>query len=83
MYQNYPNPFNSNTVIHFELPKEAQVSLIVYDLLGQEVNELVSEKREAGSYDVQFDGSMLTSGIYFYRLQTEDYNNTRKLLLLK
>ena len=81
--QNYPNPFNPTTTIQFDIPKASFVTLKVYNLLGQEVAALVNEKREAGRYEVEFDGSKLTSGVYFYRLQAGEYAETRKLLFMK
>jgi hypothetical protein len=81
--QNYPNPFNPSTTIKFELPKVSQVSLSVYDVLGRQVSVLANERREAGAYEVKFDGSNLASGVYFYRLQAGDFTQTKRLLLLK
>ncbi len=81
--QNYPNPFNSSTTIHFQLPRKSHVTLRVYDILGQELETLINEEREAGMYILQYDGSNLTSGIYFYRLQAGSYSETKKLILLK
>ena len=81
--QNFPNPFNPGTTIQFQLPKESHVTLRVYDILGQEVATLIDEKREAGKYLLQFDGSNITSGIYFYRLHAGSYIETKKLILLK
>lgn len=81
--QNYPNPFNPSTIINFSLAKGGQVTLSVYDLLGQQVSELVNERREAGVYEVKFDGSNLSSGVYFYRLQAGDFVATKRLLLLR
>jgi hypothetical protein len=91
LYQNYPNPWNPSTTIEYDLPKAAQVSLTVYDLLGREVAILVNETEEPGKYSVQCDGSHLTSGVYFYRLQARrpeggqagDFVQTRKLLIVK
>ncbi len=81
--QNYPNPFNPATIIHWEIPATGFVTLKVYDLLGREVATLVNEERQAGSYDVNFDGSKLPSGTYFYTLQTGSFVQTNKMLLLK
>jgi len=81
--QNYPNPFNPSTTIKFELPKASLVSLSVYDILGREVSVLVNERRDAGVYEVKFDGSALASGVYFYRLQAGDYVASRKMLIVK
>ena len=81
--QNYPNPFNPSTTIRYELPNSSMVRLSAYDILGREVGVLVNERKNAGSYDVKFDGSKLASGVYFYRLQAGDFVQTRKLLLLR
>ncbi len=81
--QNYPNPFNPSTTIRFELPKESFVTMKVYNVLGQEVTTLVNEKREAGRYEVEYNASGLTSGVYFYRLQAGKFIETNKLMLLR
>ncbi len=81
--QNYPNPFNPATVISYQLPVSGQVSLKVYDMLGKEVASLVNETKEAGSYSAKFDGSQLSSGIYFYTLQSGNFTATKKLTLMK
>ncbi len=81
--QNYPNPFNPNTTIKFQLPRTSQVNLSVFDILGREVSVLVNERKNAGSYEVKFDASNLASGVYFYRLQTGNFVDTKKLLLIR
>ena len=81
--QNYPNPFNPSTTISFELPKASFVTLKVYNLLGQEVANLVNKKNAAGRYDIQFDASELSGGVYLYRLQAGEFVETRKLILLR
>ncbi len=81
--QNYPNPFNPTTTIRYELPSTSMVRLSVFDLLGQEVATLVNERKDAGTYQVRFDGSALPSGIYFYRLAAGDFVQTRRLALVK
>jgi N-acetylneuraminic acid mutarotase len=81
--QNYPNPFNPSTTIKYELPKPVQVRLSVYDMLGREVSVLVNERREAGVHEVRFDGSGLSSGVYFYRLQAGDFVQSKRMLVLK
>jgi photosystem II stability/assembly factor-like uncharacterized protein len=81
--QNYPNPFNPSTVVSFQLPVAGDVRLVVYDLLGREVSVLVNERRAAGVHEVKFDGSGLSSGMYFYRLRAGDFVATRKLVLLR
>jgi len=81
--QNYPNPFNSMTTIRFSLPKSSYVSLKVFDMMGREVASLVDQTLPAGDYKVEFDASLLPSGIYFYRIQAEGFVQMRKLVLLK
>lgn len=81
--QNYPNPFNPSTKISWYLPASSQVTLKVYDLLGNEVATLVDEHREAGIYKVEFNASALSSGVYMYRIQAGDYVAVKKMLLLK
>ncbi len=82
LYQNYPNPFNPVTNIKFDLPEASEVNFKVYDLLGRLVYEL-NEYKSAGTYDVQFDGSNLSSGIYYYRIETENSSESKKMILLK
>lgn len=81
--QNFPNPFNPKTVINYELRVTSNAKLKVFDVLGNEVAELVNEKQNAGSYSVDFDGSNFSSGIYFYRIEAGSFIQTRKMLLLK
>ncbi len=81
--QNYPNPFNPLTSIRYGVPEKSHVTMSVYNTLGQCVVLLVDEKQEAGYHEVTFDGSGLTSGVYFYRLQAGDFVQTKKLLLMK
>ncbi|MBN8570707.1 MAG: T9SS type A sorting domain-containing protein [Ignavibacteria bacterium] len=81
--QNYPNPFNPATVISFQLPAAGFVKLKVFDLLGREVANLLNENLSAGSYKYDFNASDLTSGIYFYKLETENFSETRKMVLVK
>lgn len=83
LLQNYPNPFNPSTTIAFNLPKAGNVKLTVYDPLGREVAVLVDEYKNVGRYSVVFDATMLNSGIYFYRIVSGEFNQTRKLILLK
>ena len=81
--QNYPNPFNPNTTIRYQLPQNSFVTVKVFDVLGKEVEILVNEEKDAGNYEVNFDASKLASGIYLYKMQTENFTEIRKLLLLK
>ena len=83
LYQNYPNPFNPNTKIKMEIAKLGDVKLIVYDILGREVDKLVNEKLKPGTYEVEFDGSYYVSGVYFYKLITDDFSETKKMLMIK
>jgi hypothetical protein len=86
--QNYPNPFNPSTKIKFDIPADgkgqtADVKIIVYDITGKQVSVLVNQKFKPGSYEVEWDGINFTSGIYFYKLQTADYTETKKMVLIK
>lgn len=81
--QNYPNPFNPSTEVLFDLPEDAMVSLVVYDVLGREVTRLVEEELSAGSHSVRFDAGNLPSGVYLYRMQAGDFQDTGRMLLLK
>ena len=81
--QNYPNPFNPTTTIEFAIPKSGNVSLVVFDILGRQVAELVQGQYDAGYFKVNFDASNLASGIYFYRLETNSFVSVKKLMLLK
>jgi hypothetical protein len=81
--QNFPNPFNPSTSISYEIPATNFVSLKIYDMMGKEVASLVNGNQEAGFYTVKFDASKLSSGIYFYKLQSNDFTATKKLMLLK
>jgi len=83
LYQNYPNPFNPSTVIEYSIPKAADVNLVIYNLLGQKVATLVNTQQAQGAYEVKFDASRLTSGIYFYTLTAGDFVQTKKMMLLK
>ncbi len=81
--QNYPNPFNPNTKIKYSIPEMGSVALKVFDVLGNEVATLISEEKPAGSYEVEFNGLELSSGIYFYKLQSGSFVETKKMILLK
>ena len=81
--QNYPNPFNPTTMINYQIPENGEVTLKVYDILGQEVATLVNGFKAKGRYTVEFNGSNLASGIYFYKLSSGDFNAVRKLIIMK
>lgn len=81
--QNYPNPFNPATEIHFGIPKTGFVSLVLYDMLGREVRQLVSEELQAGEYSYTFNASSLPSGVYMYVLRAGDFSETKKMMLIK
>ncbi len=83
LFQNYPNPFNPSTKIYYALPELSHLSLKIYDVLGNEIATLVNEEKPAGSYEVQFNGSALSSGIYFYTLRAGNFSSTKKLILMK
>ncbi|MCX6161955.1 MAG: T9SS type A sorting domain-containing protein [Ignavibacteriae bacterium] len=81
--QNYPNPFNPVTRIRYDLPRSGSVRLAVYDVMGREVEMLVNERQAAGSYEAVWDGTRFASGVYFYRLTAEGFNETRKMILIR
>lgn len=81
--QNFPNPFNPNTLIKYSIPKSSQVSLKIFNTLGQEMETLVNEEKQVGTYEVNWNASNLQSGVYFYRLQAGSFIETKKMILLK
>lgn len=81
--QNYPNPFNPVTKIRYELPNNGNVELTVFDMSGKEITKLVSNFQNAGVYSVEFDGTGLSSGVYFYRLKASGFTDTKKMILIK
>lgn len=81
--QNYPNPFNPNTFIEFSIPVQQIVKLNIYDMLGNQVAEMLNENKSAGDYKIEFDASNLSSGVYFYQLKTNSKILTNKMVLLK
>jgi dipeptidyl aminopeptidase/acylaminoacyl peptidase len=83
LHQNYPNPFNPTTKISYQIPELSYVTLKIYDVLGKEIATLVSEEKPAGNYEINFNAFDVTSGIYFYQLETESYLETKKMILLK
>ena len=81
--QNYPNPFNPSTVIRYSVSSAQLVTLKIYDVLGREVKTLVNEERPSGSYEIEFNASNFSSGIYFYQLTAGDFRETKKMILLR
>ncbi|MDH3268880.1 MAG: T9SS type A sorting domain-containing protein [Ignavibacteria bacterium] len=83
LMQNYPNPFNPSTIIQFSIPESGNIKLEVYNSLGSEVASLLNDYQEAGNYKITFDASDLSSGIYYYRLTSNGFNEIKKMILLK
>lgn len=83
LHQNFPNPFNPTTTIRYDLPKDGLVQLEVFDILGRKITTLVNTRQSAGRYDINFDASNLASGIYIYKLQSGEYNSSKKMIFLK
>jgi hypothetical protein len=83
LLQNYPNPFNASTTITFSVPSKLPVILKIFDVLGREVFNLVSEELSAGTYSRQWNAEGMASGIYFYRLQAGSFTEIKKLILLR
>ena len=83
LYQNYPNPFNPETNIRFNLINPGFVSLKVYDILGREVVTLIEENMEAGLHELTFDASSINSGIYLYRIETDNFVESKRMILIK
>jgi hypothetical protein len=81
--QNYPNPFNPATTIKYSIIKEGNVKLTVYNALGSKVVTIVNENKPVGNYSIQFNGSNLASGIYFYKLESGGYTDIKKFVLMK
>lgn len=81
--QNFPNPFNPETIINYSLPKNSNVRIIVYDVLGKEVMTLVNNFQMAGTYSVRMENKSLSSGVYYYKLITDDFSDTKKMILVR
>ncbi|QQS38235.1 MAG: T9SS type A sorting domain-containing protein [Ignavibacteriales bacterium] len=81
--QNYPNPFNPSTTIKYSVPVTEHVTIKVFDILGNEVTTLVNEQKEAATYEITFDASQLSSGVYFYKINAGSFSDTKKLMLMK
>jgi flagellar hook assembly protein FlgD len=88
LHDNYPNPFNPVTTINYDLPKDAYVNLIIYDIMGREVANLAGKEMSAGYQTMKWNarnnaGALVSAGIYFYQIQTRDFVKTKKMVLLK
>jgi hypothetical protein len=83
LHQNYPNPFNPSTTIRYDLPISSFIRLSVYNILGEEIKRLEEDYKNPGSYEAIFDASQLPSGIYVFRLATENYSSSKKMILNK
>jgi hypothetical protein len=88
LHQNYPNPFNPITTLRYDLPEQANINIIIYDMLGRDVRTLVNEKQEAGFKSVKWNGrndmgQTVSAGMYFYRIQAGSFSKVQKMILLK
>jgi hypothetical protein len=83
LYQNYPNPFNPETQFKFDVPKTSNIKIAVYDLLGREVSVLINGKMEPGVYNASWNATPFSSGVYFYRLTSDDFVSVKKMILVK
>ena len=83
LYQNYPNPFNPTTTIEFNLPKTGEATLKIFNILGEEMETLLSASLHSGSHSQQWNAGKMPSGIYYYQLQAGDYQEVKKMILMK
>lgn len=83
LHDNYPNPFNPSTTIRYSIPEASFTSIKIYDVIGNEISTLVNESKLAGTYEVEFNASDLSSGIYYYNIQAGSFNETKKMILMK
>ncbi len=88
LFQNYPNPFNPSTKIKFNIPQVGQrhafdTKLIIYDVLGKEITVLVNQELKPGTYEIEWNAENYPSGVYFYKLQTEQFTSVKKMMLVK
>ena len=83
LYQNYPNPFNPVTKINFDIVKQSNVKITVYDALGREIETLLNEELQPGKYYADFNASKLASGLYFYRIVAGDFSDVKRMIILK
>ena len=87
-HQNYPNPFNLSTIIKYSLPEDSRIKITIYNIQGQKIKQLINDHQSAGHKSIVWDGKnqndrAVASGVYFYRIQTDDFVSTKKMLLLK
>jgi hypothetical protein len=80
---NYPNPFNPSTIIEFDIPKATNVKIEVYNMAGQKIETLLSRRMPAGHHEVDFNAQKLSSGIYFYRIEAGEFQDVKKMILIK
>jgi hypothetical protein len=83
LYDNYPNPFNPSTILRYSIPEASFTAIKIFDALGNEVSSLVNETKSAGTYEVEFNATDLSSGIYYYTLQAGSFTQTKKMILIK
>jgi hypothetical protein len=83
LFQNYPNPFNPSTLIRYSVPKTSDVKIEIFDLFGRNISTLVNVRKSAGEYSINFDGTNLASGVYLYKLETGNYFEVKKMVLMK
>jgi hypothetical protein len=83
LHQNYPNPFNPVTKLRFDIPKSGHVSIVLYDVLGNEAARLVDENMNEGFYETEYNAEHLASGVYFYKLESGSYISVKKMILIK
>jgi len=83
LFQNYPNPFNPATTISYDLPKASEVQIVIYNILGQKVVELVNSFQKAGIYKIKCNANGFVSGVYIYQIKANEFMSSKKLLLLK
>jgi len=83
LFQNYPNPFNPKTVIKYQLPKSGYISLDIFNIEGKEIEKLFYNRQETGTYEIEFNGSNIPSGVYFYKISLNDFTQTKKMILIK
>lgn len=83
LYSNYPNPFNPTTAISYDIPKVSQVTLTIFNMNGQIVDQLINQKQEPGFYSVQWDARNVSTGVYFYQIKADGFQQVKKMLLIK